>query len=266
MAKYLDYVKDDIDNEIVEANAEAVARATEETIPDRFKGKSKAEIAASYVELQALSSRQANDLGTMRKSVDQLLELKSQTPNSPEVEVTAPKLTVDDLYDDADGNIRRIAREESSDRIDALEKKLMESEANRGLDLITDKFPTWREDAQTPEFLNWVQEKRSRVMLIQAADALDFEAAEELLGSYYDSTAPASEDTSEADAIAAKQLADATLESGSPAPTELVDSYSRSELMEIRINANQGSLKSQRYLAAHGDAIAQAYAEGRIVD
>ena len=84
MAKYADYVKDDIDDEIIDAGQEAATRAAEETIPDRFKGKSKAEIAASYVELQALHSKQGNDLGSMRKTVDQLLELQSQKSTSPE--------------------------------------------------------------------------------------------------------------------------------------------------------------------------------------
>lgn len=265
MAKYTDYVKDDIDNEIVEANAEAEARAAAEVIPDRFKGKSKAEIAASFVELQALNSKQANDLGSMRKTVDQLLELQSPKTVSPEEEDTAKPLTVDDLYDDADGNIRRIAREESSGRIDALEAQLLKQTTDKAVAVITEKYPTWREDAAKPEFLEWVQEKRSRVMLIQAADALDFEAAEELLGSYYDQKTPASEDTSNAENTQ-QQLRDATLESGSPAPTDLVEQYSRSELMEYRIAANQGNRKAERYLAAHADAITQAYSEGRIVD
>jgi hypothetical protein len=264
MAKFEDYVKDDIDNEIVEANAEAEERAKTEVIPDRFKGKSKAEIAASFVELQALQSKQANDLGNMRKTVDQLLDLQSQKSPSPEQEETAPPVTVDDLYEDADGNIRRLAREESSDRIDALEARIQQGETDKNVALITAKYPDWQEDAQKPEFLDWVREKRSRVMLIQAADALDFEAAEELLGSYYEQTNKAEEENSNAETE--QQLRDATLESGSPAPTELVDTYSRSELMELRINANQGDLKAQRYLAAHGDAIANAYADGRIID
>lgn len=264
MANYEDYVKDDIDNEIGDAEKQAAERAKQEVIPDRFKGKSKAEIAASYVELQSLSSKQANDLGSMRKTVDQLLDLQSQRSPSPEPEVTAPPVTVDDLYEDADGIIRRVVREESSERIDALEARIIKNETDKGLAMIDDKFPTWREDAQTPEFLNWVREKRSRVMLIQAADALDFEAAEELLGSYYDHVGTAEEETNVEDTQ--QNLRDATLESGSPAPTELVDTYSRSELMEVRIRANQGDLKAQRYLAAHGDAIANAYADGRITD
>lgn len=266
MAKYADYVKDDIDDEIIDAGQEAAVRAAEETIPDRFKGKSKAEIAASYVELQALHSKQGNDLGSMRKTVDQLLELQSHKSTSPEPEETAPPVTVDDLYEDADGIIRRIVREESSERIDALEKQLQKQITDTGVAAITKLYPTWEADAQTPEFLAWVKEKRSRVMLIQAADALDFEAAEELLGSYYDSKDQAEEtDTTETD-TQDQNLRDATLESGGPAPTDLVEQYSRSELLEVRIAANQGSAKAQRYLVAHSESIANAYAEGRIID
>lgn len=266
MASYKDYVKDEIDNEIADANAAANARDEKgPEIPDRFKGKSKAEIAASFVELQALNSRQANDLGSMRKTVDQLIELQSQQSNSPDTEEeTAAPVTVDDLYDDADGIIRRLVREESSDRIDALEKALQSQVSNTGVAALTEKYPTWKTDAQDPEFLAWVREKRSRIMLIQAADALDFEAAEELLGSYYESKAPAQDETD--DAETQQQLRDATLESGSPAPTDLVDTYSRHELMQKRIAAKQGHLESEAWLAAHATSITTAYAEDRIVD
>jgi len=266
MANYTDYAKNDIDDEIIDAAGNQQSRdELGRFIPERFKGKSAQDIAQSYEELEKMNSRQAQDLGDMRRTVDQMLELQLQKPVSPAPVDTAPLVTVDDLYDDADGQIRRLAREESSSRIEALEKKLAERDAQAGVDAITSQFPTWKDDAAAPEFMDWVREKKSRVMLVQAADALDFEAAEELLGSYYDQKAKAPVGSSAADNTQ-QQLRDATLESGSPAPTDLVDNYSRSALMEYRIKANQGSQAAARYLAAHADSIAQAYAEGRIVD
>jgi hypothetical protein len=151
MANYTDYAKNDIDDEIIDAAGNQQSRdELGRFIPERFKGKSAQDIAQSYEELEKMNSRQAQDLGDMRRTVDQMLELQLQKPVSPAPVDTAPLVTVDDLYDDADGQIRRLAREESSSRIEALEKKLAERDAQVGVDAITSQFPTWKDDAAAP--------------------------------------------------------------------------------------------------------------------
>lgn len=266
MAKYADYVEKSIDGEIEDAAGKQRARDEKgRFIPERFAGKSVEDVAESYVELEKLNSRQAADLGAMRQTVDQLLEMR-QTPASPAPEVTAPPVTVDDLYDDADGNIRRIAREESSDRIEKLEAALVKAERVSNVAALTTKYPDWRTDAQATEFLDWVKDSPYRIKIAQRADALDFDAAEEILGMYYDSHKQAQEEANTDEAATEQQLRDATLESGSPAPTELVDTFSRHDLMQKRISAKQGNLEAETWLVAHGESIRNAYAEGRIVD
>ena len=57
MAKYTDYVKDDIDSEIEDASTKAAERQDESAIPERFRGKTVEEVAHSYTELEKLNSR-----------------------------------------------------------------------------------------------------------------------------------------------------------------------------------------------------------------
>lgn len=265
MARYDEYAAGGLDAEIADANANQQARDDKgRFIPERFKGKDITDVIQSYEELEKLNSRQSQDVGALRRQVE---ELTNAVQTSGPAQEPSKPVTVDDIYEDADATLRRVVREESTSEIEDLKKELDNMRVERRLSQIDDKFTDWRTKAQTSEFSTWIQESPYRARLVQEADAGDFDAAEELLGMYYESEAQA--DTNEevaAPVSAAQQLADAMLETGSPAPKGTDDVYSGSELMELRISAKKGDLRAERWLAAHADSIANAYAEGRIVD
>lgn len=285
MAKYEDYVKRDpatgqfkargeVEQEIDAAAQAQVQRQQQESqgyeMPERFAGKSAEDIAKSYTELEKLTGRSNDRLGQLEQSLaaatSTINQLSSvQTPSPAEQQDTRP-VTVDDLYDDADGNIRRIVREESAGKIEALEKELEQSRTQGQVSQFTGKYPEWQEDARTPEFLNWVQENGYRAKLAQAADNYDFDAADALFGMYYDSKGHTQADDNTNDVERDRQLRDASLESGGPVSGDMTQTYSRSELGEIRIAARQGNRKAIRYLETFGADITAAYGDGRIVD
>lgn len=260
MAKYDDYIEQEIDE------AAANQRARDEKgryIPDRFKGKDISDVIKSYEELEKLNSRQAHDLGEMRQQVDQLIRAQDSA-SSPAPEPSKP-VSVDDLYEDADGNIRRVVREEALGEVNTLKKELESMKAQQALAQIDTLFPQWRDKVQTQEFREWMNESPYRVRMVQDADKGDLDAAKEVLGMYYDNLEENKPD--EAESVERhRQLRDAMLESSSPAQAEMVDVYSRSELLEKRLAAKRGDLKSERWLQAHAEQIAIAYEEGRIVD
>ena len=263
MAKYSDYVKDEIDNEIEDA-AGGSAERTGATIPERFKGKSAEEIAASYSELEKLNSRQAQDLGSLRRSVDELLALKSPQSDTGAEATSKKPITVDDVYENADETIRKVVREESSDRIEALERELQVGKAEKALAEFTVRYPTWQEDVKDPAMLNWIKDRPYRVRLAMAADQGNLDAADELFGTYYDTQKKVV--TEEKKRERKQKVRDAGLESAGAGVPETVERYSRSALMEKRIAARRGNAEAERWLNAHGDSIQQAYAEGRVVD
>tara|TARA_R110000765_G_scaffold121534_1_gene217816 strand:- start:3585 stop:4364 length:780 start_codon:yes stop_codon:yes gene_type:complete len=259
MARLEDYVKtDSIESEITQA-AEAQADRAEVEIPSRFAEKSREEIAASYAELEQAFSRQGNDLGTMRKQVDELVGLQLQTTSEQE---QTPAVTLDNLYDDADGTIQKVAERVTNSRIEGLEQKLAEAEREKAMGVLSAEHPEWQKDMQTPEFQNWVAEKPYRARLAQQADTWDFDAAGDLFGMYYGEKQPKQPGNVQRE----QQLRDATLETSTAAAASFDDTYSRADLMSLRIRAKAGDEEAKSYLRNNGQVIQQAYADGRIVD
>lgn len=267
MAKYEDYVKQNLDEEIDEAAAGSEERKEQFKIPDRFVGKSPEEIARAYVELESLHGRQANEYGQLRKTFDTLLELKNVPSEPAKPAVQKKPVTVDELYDNADDAVRRVVREESQSRIEELERKLQEAERAREIDASRASFernhPSWKTTVQDPTFIEWIKKSPYRVRMAQVADAGDFIAADELFSTYAEIQSATADRTKQAKKAAVREAA---LESsGGAAPTS-VEKYSRSKLEEVRVRARQGDASAERYLTAHGDDILRAYAEGRIVN
>jgi hypothetical protein len=270
MAKYGDYARG-IEREIDDAHSQSNQRArdakTGRFVPDRFKGKSVEDVIQSYEQLEKLNSRQSQDLGQMRKTVDQLLEVQRNQALSPGQAPSKP-VSVDDLYEDADGNIRRIAKEELSGEIETLKSELNQLRVERKMSHLDTKFEDWRQEVMSPEFTEWVGESPYRQRMYRDADNGDFDAAEEILGMYYE-LRRRQDDGQEQEVqqrATEQQLNDAILETGSPAPVSTEDTYSRHDLMEARLAAKRGDQKAERWLQAHSESIALAYEEGRIVD
>lgn len=265
MAKFSEYRDDgNLGAEINDAAGNQRARDSKgRFIPDRFVGKDIGDVVQSYEELEKMNSRQSQDLGDMRRTVDQLLEINAS--NSPAVETSIP-LSAEDIYENPDASVRRVAREESSSEITALRNELNQLQKDRKFDELETVYPEWQTRSNSPEFRQWAEASPYRVRIATAASKGDFDAAEEILGMYYASEVQAQV----IDEVDLQQqqatLSAAMLETGSPAPVEMVDTYSRSDLMETRIAANKGDLKADRWLKAHGQSITDAYAEGRIVD
>lgn len=272
MARFEDYVKkDQLETELAEADTQEQVRDNASTIPERFKGKSPAEIAQAYVELEKLNSRQAQDLGSMRRTVDTLLELKSDgtsvSREAPKAEPPAP-VTVDDLYQDPDKHLRRVAREETTGQIKELDEEVRDLRRENALARFDSLHPDWREIAKSPEFVNWAREAPFRMRMIAQADRFDLEAADTVINLY---KAENGRKQSEQESEAAKQkrerdLRAASLESGGPIAHESVRTFSRQDLLKKRLAAKQGSSSADAYLKANQVAIREAYEDGRITD
>lgn len=277
MARFEDYTKDlpgpepdALEAEIVDAATAAGERQEAATgssfeMPDRFKGKSPEEIAQSYLELERLNSRQAQNLGAMRKTVDELVVLQLRNTGSDGQDKPSKKpVTVDAFYAEPDETIRKAAREEADARVQSLEQELMAERAQRARTEFSTKFPTWENDVKDPAFLSWIQAKPHRLRLAQSADRGDFGAAEELFGTYYDYRDVA---TQKQNKQKLKEQAKAvTLETSGadvPDPTETI---SRQFLLDKRLLAKRGNREAADWLKSNAERVAIAYEEGRIVD
>lgn len=264
MAKYEDYAKkleeDGLQAEIDQASEQAEHRQeAENELPERFQGKTPAEIAESYAELEKAYSRQGNDLGEMRRTMDDFIKLQS-APTPSQEPSPAAEITVDELYDDPNAAIRSVVKEETASEINNLKEALAQAELREKLGSLDNKFDGWRDTTQTPEFVNWATESPYRKRLLAAGDQYDMDAAEELLGLYYE--------TREASGTAQREqaLRDASLEQGGPEHFESEETFSRTDLTKHRIAAGHGVQDSIDYLKANSNAILAAYGDNRIVD
>jgi len=267
MAKYEDYAsRDTIDDEIEQAAQQTEDRKDVDNpgfeMPDRFKDKTPEEIAKSYDELEKAYSRQGNDLGRMRNTMDEYIANLESTTQQTSPEEVAP-VTIDDLYDDTEGAIERAAGKVYGDKIAQLEAELEQTKLQTRVDALSDKFGDWETEVQTPEFVNWAADSPYRLRLVQQADRFDMDAAEEILGLWSERKGMNNQQQA---AVTESQLRDASLESGSAEVTHVDKPMSRTEIIDHRIKANHGDSQSQAWLKQNQDAISAAYQEGNLTD
>ncbi|MDJ0764846.1 MAG: hypothetical protein QNJ97_17830 [Myxococcota bacterium] len=234
-------------------------------MPAQFVGKTPEEIAQSYVELQGAYGRMSNDHGELRGTVDKLLqshETLQQVQAPPDKE---EPVTVDTLYDDAEGAIARVANKTVGSRIEALEQRQEKSDRTRALEDFQERHPHWQDISNNPEFLKWATAKPHRNRLAQAAAHQgDLDAADELFSLWEDSQSTLKqkeEETARQEAIQA-----ATLETTSPGHVDTTETFSRSNLLQARLAAKRGNKEARAWLQANGPAIQAAYNEDRITD
>lgn len=266
MAKFSDYAKsDDLDQEIDEARQDHQDRKDnpDSAVPDRFRGKSAEEIAQSYVELERRFSQQGNDLGTLRKTVDEFMALQLREAEAQQGQPEPEIVSLDDIYENPDEAMSRVVKREGREtnkRVEELEQELNALRQERNMSALNDRYEGWRDEVETPEFRDWLQSKQYRVRLAMAADQLgDMDAATELLEMYYDSKGAAASNS--------RAIDEASLERGGGIERIHSDqTFSRGELMSKRIAAKRGDQEADYWLRQNAEAIAIAYEQGNITD
>ncbi len=274
MAKYEDYAAPQtLEAEIQQASTDSENRSTE--IPSQFVGKSAEEVARSYNELKAMTDRQANELGELRRTTSNLTDMLQNSPTPQQEQHVQAPVTADDLYTDPTGSISRIVHDEVSGKLDALEQGLSAILAKGKLDDMEEKYPGYRDEARSVEMQEWLKGSGYRSRLAASADSGDLQAADDLFSMYYDLTGKGQEEkVSEGDAFRSeetrqrrqRELNAAGLESGTTDTFSPVEKFSRAKLELARIRAKRGNGEAEAYLKANKDAIFRAYQEGRIVN
>lgn len=271
MAKFEEYAEkylntDGLDAEIEQAAQESTDRkADNPTLPERFQGKSAEEIAASYTELETAYSRQGNDLGQLRTTMDEFIRLQSQPAPQQEIPKADP-VSIDDIYDDPNAAIRKVVDEVAGDKIAKLEAALETERFNGQMAGLDAKYDGWRNLGQTPEFVNWAQSNSYRARMAAEGNAGDLGAADALLEMWYDQHGPAAQEKERAQRDTS--LRNAELESGGTDGGFDDDDWrmSRHEIMTHRIAAKRGDQTSDMWLKSNAERIAIAYEENRVTD
>lgn len=164
---------EDFDTE-VEAEVEA-PQEIEYELPEKFRGKSQKEIIDAYSNLERELGRKGQEVGELRKLADSFLQSKvNQREPEPEEEV--------DFYDDPKAAVEKLLKNDP--RLKEVEYQAAAMQAQAASAKLQQTHPDFQEIVQDSKFQDWVKGSKIRTQLFMAADAYDFDAANELLSTW----------------------------------------------------------------------------------
>lgn len=248
-----------------DATGETVEKVTPATIPEKFKGKTVEDMIQSYQNLEKLQSRQAQELGTVRRMADQLLELKKPTTETKHVE--RQPVTVETLLNDPEKALNSavnsselaLRAQRAEEGVARLERKISQQE-------FVTKHSGYEQDMHDPAFIDWMNKNEVRRTLGQAAAQDNFVAAKNLFDMWEEHKELAG--TAKTETKTTKPKVTATVRT---APADMVASgkpnLSRAKLMELRTKVEQGdeSARARWKDPEFQRRMIEAYAEGRVV-
>lgn len=213
-------------------------------LPDKFRGKSKTDIAKAYSELEKMQGRQAKELGELRQLADSFIksQLGSKTANT--------EVTNDGVDETAKPAIDPSFYAQELKKVRRMETELA----------IRERHPDYQDVVKDPEFVDWIKNSKMRTRLyVQADQEYDFDAADELLSSFKERKVGTK--TQEVEEIQKQErtsaLKSATTPVGGGGEGTSRKVYRRADLIRLR------QFDPQRYNEM-ADEIASAYAEGRV--
>ncbi len=262
--------QEDFDLEYQDATAPVGASPTTEVqIPEKYKGKSEADLIEMHMNVEKRLSQQGNELGQLRKLADQLLELKRDNVGEPKREPRKP-VTVDEIFADPDKAIKQAVEGSSAaEKADTAVQKVEHIERQLAVQAFEKSYPTYRQDLSDPAFQEWVGGNSARAELFRRADSFDVASADALwqmwgeykeLKSLNERREQASQKRKDT-LTAAKTVSESPVDTGSRSPV-----YSRAKLMELQTRAHGGDASARRRWndPAFQDELLRAYSEGRV--
>ena len=237
--------------EEVEVDTPEVETEVEYQIPEKFRGKSEKDLIDMYANLEKELGRKGQEVGELRKLADEFLKSKVNQPEpEPEEEI--------DFYEDPKKAVEQLLKKDP--RLKEVESQAAAMKAQAAMQKLQSTHPDYLDVVQDSAFQDWVKGSKIRMQLFQAADQYDFDAANELLGTWKERSminkTKEAEAEQEADRKAA--LKGAKSESRSSGEAKAGKKiYRRADLIRLK----QTDPNRYDMLA---DEIYAAYAEGRV--
>jgi len=224
----------------------------EDDIPDKYKGKSTAEIVRLHQEAEKLLGRQSSEVGELRQVVDNYIQTQlDTTPATQEPEEDI------DFFSDPDKAVERAIKNHPS--IKAAEQQTQQYKQQTAQSQLQQRHPDMQEILQDSKFVDWIKGSKIRTQLFAQADTqYDYEAADELFTNWKErqgtvAQTVANEKASRKEAVKTASTGGAK-GSGETATRKV---YRRSDIIKLM------QTDPDRYLSL-SDEIMQAYQEGRV--
>ena len=225
----------------------------EDDIPDKYKGKSTAEIVRMHQEAEKLLGRQSSEVGELRSVVDSYIQTQLDT-NTPATQEPEEDI---DFFSDPDKAVERAIKNHPS--IKAAEAQTQQYKQQTAQSHLQQRHPDMQEILQDGKFVEWIKGSKIRTQLFAQADTqYDYEAADELFTTWKErqqvvGQTVANEKASRKTAV--KNASAGNAKGSGEAASRKV--YRRSDIIKLM------QTDPDRYLSL-SDEIMQAYQEGRV--
>ena len=223
----------------------------EDEIPEKYQGKSTADIVRMHQEAEKLLGKQSGEVGELRKVVDSYIQTQLDATTTPEPDEDI------DFFSDPDKAVERAINNHPKMR--HAEAVTQQYQKQTAMTQLEKKHPDMSSVLQDSKFVDWIKASKIRTQLFAQADKqYDYEAADELFTNWKErqgvvAQTVANEKAERKTAIKTASTGD-TKGSGQQQSRKV---YRRADIIKLMQD------DPDRYLSL-SDEIMQAYSEGRV--
>ena len=247
-----DTLEEDQTEQVTEEVQEEVEQEeAEEALPERYRNKDIKDIIQMHQEAEKLIGKQGNEVGELRRIVDEFIKTQTVTKQQ------APEEDDVDFFSDPDKYVQKAI--EKHPKVQQAELLAAQMHKAQALASLKSTHPDFQEVISSPDFHEWVGKSKVRQEMFHRADSqYDFDSANELISTWKE-RAEMLNSTKQIEQVGRKQ-AIKTASTGSAKGTGEASSkkvYRRADLIELMTR------NPDRYEALQPEIMA-AYAEGRV--
>ena len=249
-----DVEENDINNQVAQdPQPEETLEQPESDIPEKYQGKSTAEIVRMHQEAEKLLGKQSSEVGDLRKVVDDYIQTQLSTQ---ETQVTNADEEVD-FFSDPDKAVERAIN--NHPKIKEAEQISNQYRQSTAMNKLQTKHPEMQGILQDEKFAEWIKGSKIRQQLfVQADQQYDYEAADELFTTWKErmqvvGQTAANEKSERKKAVKAASTGNVR-GSGEQSAKKV---YRRSDIIKLMKE------DPDRYMSL-SDEIMRAYSEGRV--
>jgi hypothetical protein len=232
---------------------EETPQPAEDEVPEKYKGKSTAEIVRMHQEAEKLLGRQSSEVGELRSVVDNYIQTQLDTTSAPKEE---PEEEVD-FFSDPEGAVARAIKNHPS--IKQAEEVSQQYKKSTAQNHLQSRHPDMQNILTDSKFVDWIKGSKIRTKLFAQADTqYDYEAADELFSTWKERQGTVAQTAANEKAVrktAVKSASTGNAQGSGETSSRKI--YRRSDIIKLMTD------DPDRYLAL-SDEIMLAYQEKRV--
>lgn len=169
---------------VVSNDVEQIEQTREDNLPEKYRGKSAADIIHMHQEAERELGRARNEIGDVRKLADQLIGIRTAETQINQQSNKMKPLSTEELLDNPEESVVAIAKREANEAVRQQTERLNSLELQNRDQAFRKAHPDFQEVATSSEFKDWALSSTYRQRLAAKAKDGDYDAADELFSLY----------------------------------------------------------------------------------